>query len=220
MENRTIAILAAILAVISSFFILSGCSVLLPPAPMVEQQGDVQTVSDQPAQSAQPQPAPQPAPAEATAATPETASAETRNITEPELNTSGSLKLQDNLELCPHLALTISCDKYDLRGCDLRSMGSNAFNPDVLNCRDGQASKREDTQHKFCLIQDCEPLTKDSIVYGYGGSTAYAEYSYVKESVSGGIMLHYTLLRCGEQKMEFADINKCRYYRTSSGMFD
>jgi hypothetical protein len=136
------------------------------------------------------------------------------------IRTSGSLSLQSDTLLCPHLATTFSCDSYDIRRCDFaKIMVTDGFYPEIINCKDGSAKKGEDPAKKYCLIQDCEPLTEGNIVYAVGGKTAYAEYTYTKESTATGILLTYDLKRCGEMEKEFADKNKCQYYRTSSGLF-
>lgn len=144
---------------------------------------------------------------------------ETSNLT-AELPVSGSLELQNDLERCPHLADSFSCDKYDIRRCEFkRFVGRNGFYPDLIDCRDGRVDKGQNPGKKYCLIQGCRPLTSDNIVYAYGGPTAYAEYIYSVENVAGGIMTHYALDRCGEQYGEFDTSFDCNVYKSRLDMF-
>lgn len=147
---------------------------------------------------------------------------ETQNVTESDLNTSltsGSLDLQDDLKLCPHLAKRFSCDKYDIKFCEFTQMlGANDYYPNVLNCRDGQTAKGENPDHEYCLIQSCMPLASDGIVYAYGGTTAYAEYSYVKDRINEEVVLHYSLVKCGEMEKEFEKQDNCKFFRSDSGL--
>ncbi len=127
---------------------------------------------------------------------------------------SGSFDLQPDLGLCPHLADSFSCDKYDVRRCDFGEIvGRNDYYPDLINCRDGNTEKGENPQNKYCIIQECQPLDENNIVYAYGGPTIYAEYGYRVEKVANGILTHYTLRRCGEMHKEFDSEFDCTVYK-------
>ncbi|MBW2971484.1 hypothetical protein KY359_00465 [Candidatus Woesearchaeota archaeon] len=137
------------------------------------------------------------------------------NETEEELRISGSLRLQSNPELCPHLIRKFECDKYDLARCDSKTLvGQNDFYPDIISCWSGYDYRGEDPNHKYCFIQECRPLDKDSVVYAYGGTVAYAEYLYEVEKVEGGINTKYTLHECGEEFKEFPTSFDCRVYKS------
>lgn len=137
-----------------------------------------------------------------------------------EYSISGSLELQTDLERCPHLAQSFSCDRYDIRRCEFkRFTGRNGFYPDLIDCRDGRAEKGQDPEKKYCLIQECSPLTEENIVQAYGGPTAYAEYDYRVEKIEGGIMTHYSLLRCGETYKQFDNEFDCTVYKSRLDMF-
>ncbi|MFC1741721.1 hypothetical protein ACFL3V_04260 [Nanoarchaeota archaeon] len=139
----------------------------------------------------------------------------TAETDEAELKISGNLGLQKSLELCPHLAGSFDCDKYDLRRCDFKmTVGKNEFYPDLLHCRSGYDYRGENPAHKYCFIQECRPLEKENIVYGYGGTVVYAEYIYSVDTVDGGIMTHYTLDKCGEELKEFPTSYECRLYKS------
>lgn len=132
-----------------------------------------------------------------------------------ELEQSGSLYLQTDLGLCPHLAESFECDRYDIRRCAFKTfVGKNGFYPDLMNCRDGETRKGENPQNKYCIIQSCAPLQEDNIAYAYGGTTAYAEYRHSVEKVGGGIMTHYELRRCGEMHKEFDTDFDCTVYKS------
>ena len=131
------------------------------------------------------------------------------------IETSGSLDLQDDVGLCPHLAEQFECNRYDVRRCDFKKVvGKNDYYPDLISCRSGYEHKGEDAANKYCLIQECRPLEKENIVYAYGGPVIYAEYDYSVESVEGGIMTHYSLLRCGEAYEEFETNFDCTVYKS------
>lgn len=131
-----------------------------------------------------------------------------------ELEISGSLDLQEDLSLCPHLAPSFECDKYDIRRCEFKtSVGRNNFYPDLINCRDGDPDKGEDAGNKYCIIQACQPLAEDNMVYAYGGPTAYAEYDHTVHKTETGIMTQYDLLRCGEMHEEFETKFDCTVYK-------
>jgi hypothetical protein len=140
---------------------------------------------------------------------------EEANMTEEKPEISGNLDLQDNLELCPHLAERFECNKYDLRRCDFETfVGKNDYYPDLLSCRSGYDYRGENPDHKYCLIQECRPLEKQNIVYAYGGPTAYAEYIYSVKNVEGGILTHYVLHKCGEEYNEFKTSFDCKVYKS------
>ncbi len=133
-----------------------------------------------------------------------------------ELKTSGSIELQDSTALCPHLAESFQCDKYDIRRCSFKTLvGQNDFYPDIISCRDGYTYMKQDPKNKYCVVQECRPLENNGIVEAYGGPVMYAEYDYSVDNVEGGIMTNYKLLRCGEMFKEFKSSTDCReYYST------
>jgi hypothetical protein len=190
--------------------LIAGCGLILPKEagiaeePRAEDDSYADTDVEQQAAAASEQPAEQ-----------ETETAgEAEDTGPPPLPTSGSLDLQMRHDLCPHLVTNFSCDKYDLRNCGYTTMlGKEGFYPNVLNCRDGKTEGQV-----FCLIQECMPITEENIVRAYGGTTAYAEYTYIKDKVEGGIILHYKLSKCGETELEFETQDKCRFYRSTSGL--
>ncbi|NQU79428.1 hypothetical protein HQ545_06695 [Candidatus Woesearchaeota archaeon] len=140
------------------------------------------------------------------------------NITNITINVSavsGSLDLQQDIELCPHLARSFSCNRYDVRHCDINTIvGRDQFWPDLINCRTGRLDG-EDPDNRYCLVQECQPLHNDSIVDAYGGPTIFAEYEYREEKVGGGIMTHYTLKECGEVFMEFKSKFDCVVFKSN-----
>lgn len=139
---------------------------------------------------------------------------ETNVTVEVEMNISGSLDLQEDLLLCPHLAESFSCNKYDVRRCDFETfVGKNGTYPDLISCRDGR-KKGENPGNKYCLIQECGPVEEGNIAYAHGGMAAFAEYIYRVEKVEGGIMTHYTLKRCGETYKEFNSSFDCTVYKS------
>lgn len=141
------------------------------------------------------------------------------NVTE-EILISGDLQLQDDLGLCPHLARSFECDRYDIRRCDFKTfVGANDFYPDFISCKDGR-KPGENPDHKYCLIQECRPMQRDNIVFAYGGHSIYAEYVYSVENVGGGIITHYTLHRCGEKYVEFETSFDCTVYKSELEIFN
>jgi len=129
---------------------------------------------------------------------------------------SGSLDLQEDLSFCPHIVDSFSCDRYDVRRCEIKQIvGQNGYFPDLINCRAGEPDRNpgEKADNRYCIIQECQPIHEDNIVYAYGGPIIYAEYDYREEKVGGGIMTHYSLLRCGEMFMEFEDKFECTVYK-------
>jgi len=128
---------------------------------------------------------------------------------------SGNLNLQGNLDICPHLVRSFDCDRYDIRSCKFKNIvGQDDFFPDLMACRSGYSYRNEDPNHKYCFVQECRTLEKGNVVYAYGGPVAYAEYIYQVESVPGGIMTHYTLTKCGEERQEFDTSNGCKSYKS------
>lgn len=197
--------------------IIAGCG-FLPEKPGIEDAGE--PVLEEPVQEqAEPEPATDKSVEEVVeeeelVVAVEDITAET-DMTDGLPEISGSLDLQDNLGLCPHLAESFECNKYDVRRCDFKTfVGQNGYYPDLISCRSGYENKGEDTENKYCLIQECRPLEKENIVYAYGGPVIYAEYDYSVESVEGGIMTHYSLLRCGETYNEFDTSFDCRVYKS------
>jgi hypothetical protein len=139
---------------------------------------------------------------------------ETNVTTETAAKISGSLALQKDLSLCPHLAASFSCNKYDIRRCDFKmQVGKNGTYPNLMNCRDGR-KKGENPDNKYCIVQECRPIEEENIAYAHGGMVAFAEYIYKEEKVEGGIMTHYTLRRCGEDHMEFNSSFDCTVYKS------
>jgi len=71
--------------------------------------------------------------------------------------------------LCPHLAASFQCDKYDIRRCSFKTIvGQNDFYPDIMSCRNGYTYMKEDPEDKYCVVQECRPLEKNGIVEAYG----------------------------------------------------
>ncbi|MBN1543971.1 hypothetical protein JW898_00750 [Candidatus Woesearchaeota archaeon] len=217
----------AIIFLLAVSVIIAGCGFLPSEPPMSAAEGEGETAEAAPQQQTK---APQQPEAAAediieqvakeekkyTPAEPETLNeSNATNETEAPLMISGSLKLQGNQDLCPHLLRTFECDKYELGRCSFKTLvGRNGFYPDYLSCRSGYDYKGEDLNHKYCFIQECRPLEKDNIVYAYGGTVAYAEYLYRVEKVEGGIMTYYTLHKCGEERKEFSTSSGCREYKS------
>lgn len=219
MKNITILLL-----ILASLVLTTGCSMLFPqdsPIPPSPEDAATGQVSTQNAEQ-------KPADTEAAATdliqqmtVKEKKSNETlnqtnaTNITEVQLQTSGSLTLQSDPELCPHLNSSFSCDKYDIRRCGFKhTVGKEDYYPDLINCRAGKKEQGENQDYMYCLIQECQPLSENNLVFGYGGPTAFAEYIYTVEKVSGGIMTHYTLKRCGEQYNTFNSTFDCTVYKS------
>ena len=126
---------------------------------------------------------------------------------------SGSLELQSDLDLCPHLVQEFICDKYDLRDCKFKQiMGEDEFYPDNLFCRDGLSLKKGVSGNKYCIVQECRGITEGGIVSSFGGVMAYVEYNYDEETVKDGIMTRYKLLRCGEIQKSFIERTDCNHY--------
>lgn len=122
-----------------------------------------------------------------------------------EAKTSGSLNIQSDLDLCPHLKRKFDCDKYALKLCDLDNLGFAQFLPQQIKCRTSSVSGNE-----VCLLKECRPITdKGGIVKGYGGVFARGEYSFVKTSVDSQVWHDYSLERCGEMKKEFETEQDC-----------
>lgn len=149
------------------------------------------------------------------------AAEESQDIPEQEessIQISGSLNLQDDLSKCPHLAESFECDRYDISRCKFKTLvGKDDFYPDYIYCRDGRLEDGEKAGRKYCFIQECRPLEKESIVYAYGGPVTWGEYIYTVDKVDGGIMTHYQLVSCGEDRQEFEDSFDCTTYRSTLG---
>lgn len=143
----------------------------------------------------------------------------TENITEDiQPNISGTLDLQADLDLCPHLKREFDCNRYDVRWCETeRIAGKEGFLPEYMNCRDGETSKGEKKDHKYCLLMDCGPVAEENIVTQYGEYVAYAEYAYTFRQQGNTIITHYRLTRCGEEEKGFPNVNECRYYGSKIG---
>jgi hypothetical protein len=213
----------AIITILLAMLILVGCGFLPSKPPVEELQGETETIVETPAQPAAepapatpPAPAVEPAPVESkyTPAVSEIVNA--TNETTPALQISGSLDLQDNPQLCPHLVRKFDCDKYDLARCGFKTLvGQNDFFPDYLHCRDGYVNRGENPNHKYCFIQECRPIEKKNIVEAYGGPVAYAEYIYSVDKTDTGVMTHYVLDNCGEEHKEFPTSYDCRIYKSS-----
>jgi hypothetical protein len=227
MKKLNTSLIVLIASIMLIMILLAGCKIL-PASPASEpalaapeaQETQIRQTTEQPIPQTGEQTAAQPS--EGVAIVSNSSSESNTTVTETtELKISGSLKLQNDLSLCQHLSKEFTCDRYDPRGCDFtKLMSDNEYYPSVLNCRDGLTSKKENPAYKYCLLQECKPLTEGNIVYSYGGPTEFAEYAYTKEKTETGIIFNYVLKRCGEQQKEFADINKCKYYRTDSGLMN
>jgi hypothetical protein len=214
---------STIITILVAISLLAGCALL--PAKPAEVIGGGTTENVQPA-ATQTAPAPQPAPqptepaqsAEAQAPEPKYTPAvpEAKNdtpVAEPKLTISGSLKLQTDTTLCPHLVKMFECNKYDIRSCPFKTIvGKNDFYPEQMICRSGYSYKKENPDHKYCFIQECRTLEKGNVVYAYGGPVVYAEYAYSVQQVSGGIMTKYALASCGEESKEFKTSMECKSY--------
>jgi predicted small lipoprotein YifL len=229
MMKKSVTIIAAILilSVLAGCGYLPGGSPIPPPPeealqePAVEEQE--QQVAAEPELPEQPEAEPEELAAQEVIKTlaqeemtePEINETNQTNATNVTLEVSGSLDLQEELSLCPHLAESFSCDRYDVRRCNIgQIVGANEYYPELMNCRAGRAEKGEEPENRYCLIQECVPLHNKSVVYAYGGPILYAEYAYSEEKVPGGIMTHYTLLRCGEDHAEFNTSLKCISYKS------
>jgi hypothetical protein len=213
---------AVIVFLICSLIILSAGCALLPQKPAEALPGEDTTSTQPTPQSPQASPATQESvvddvieqvvatkyvPAEPE---PVNVSNETEEVV---LKTSGSLKLQSNLAMCPHLVQRFDCNRYDIRSCKFKTLvGQNDFYPDIISCRDGYEYRKEDPRHKYCYIQECRPLEENNIVDGYGGPVIYAEYIYSEEKTATGIMTHYALFSCGETWQESKTSADCRFY--------
>ncbi len=128
---------------------------------------------------------------------------------------SESLNLQDTLSLCPHLNVSFECNRYDIRRCEFKQIvGNNNYYPDLINCRAGKSSRGENPDNRYCLIQECQPIKKDNIVYSYGGPTIWAEYDYHEQKSVEGVMTYYSLKRCGEMQMQFNSSFDCTVYKS------
>jgi hypothetical protein len=209
----------AIIAILLAILVVVGCAFLPAKPPVEELQGETETISETPAQQAPAAPAPaaeqQPAQAESSYTPVVSEPANETNATAPALQISGSLVLQDNTQLCPHLVRKFDCDRYDLARCEFKTLvGQNDFFPDYLHCREGYTYRGEDPNHKYCFIQECRPIEKENIVEAYGGPVAYAEYIYSVDKTETGIMTHYTLDKCGEERKEFPTSYDCRIYKS------
>jgi hypothetical protein len=226
---KTVAII--VLAII---LLAAGCKTFFPPSPeeaTAAETGQADEAEDETGDTSSRQPTTQQTAEEAAEAVisqvaeekkeyleiEASAANDTNTTPEPEPAISGSLKLQESRELCPHLARKFDCDKYDLARCDFRTLAAqNKFYPDMISCRSGYDYKGENPNHKYCFIQECRPIEKDNIVKAYGGIVAYAEYIYSVDKAEGGIMTHYTLDKCGEEKKEFRTSYDCRVYKSTS----
>jgi hypothetical protein len=204
--------------------LLAGCGLLPKEPPVEELQGETNTIVETPAAPETQQPAPADATPPAAEVAPPVESKYTpaepviineTNETAPALQISGSINLQSNPQLCPHLVRKFDCDKYDLARCGFKTLvGQNDFFPDYLHCREGYVNRGEDPRHKYCFVQECRALEKDNIVHAYGGPVAFAEYLYEVEKTATGVMTHYTLLKCGEEHKEFPTSYDCRIYKS------
>ena len=203
-KSIMIFLIAAMLVVIV------GCG-FFPSEPPIEEPEEEIAAPEEPAE--QPEQLPEPEAAEEIEPVVEEEIAAEPEEKGPEI--SGSLDLQENLALCPHLAESFECNKYDIRRCNFNTfVGKNEFYPDLMNCRDGYTQRGENPDNKYCIIQECRPLQEENIAYAYGGPIAYAEYDYSVEQIEGGIMTHYTLLRCGETHKEFDTDFDCTVYKS------
>lgn len=213
----------AIVLAISSLLLISGCSLLfpqdspIPPSPEEAATGQVSTQKSQ-EKSSDSDAAASDLIAQMATAEKKNETANVTNITnttEAELQISGSLKLQTDATLCPHLNTSFSCDKYDIRRCDFKDfVGVEGYYPDLINCRAGRKDKGENPDYRYCLIQECQPISEENLAYEYGGPTIFAEYEYREEKVAGGIMTYYTLKRCGEQQNTFNSSFDCTVYKS------
>ncbi|MBU2561232.1 MAG: hypothetical protein KKD17_02960 [Nanoarchaeota archaeon] len=216
---------ALMILLLVALLTLAGCG-FLPSKPPIAGSGEDNGAAEAPAAKEQAKAPPEPEAAaeeiieqvakeEKKYVSVEPEPANDTNETEAPLMISGSLKLQANPDLCPHLARAFECNKYDLARCGFKTLvGQNDFYPDYLSCRSGYDYRGEDPNHKYCFIQECRPLDKDNIVYAYGGTVAYVEYFYRVEKVEGGIMTSYTLHKCGEEHKEFPTSSGCRVYKS------
>ncbi len=132
----------------------------------------------------------------------------------PELQISGSTELQGDLSLCPHLARTFECDRYDLRACRFKErIGENGYFPDHMRCRADENADFVRSDKRYCFIQECGPIVVGNLAEKYGGHVSYAEYDYREEKTAdGGIMTYYNLKKCGEEWKEFDSEYDCQIY--------
>jgi hypothetical protein len=210
MKKVVIVLLMAVLMII-----ILGCG-FLPAKPPVERAGEEVAAPAEPPKQEKAEALSEPETAEVVEQVVEAVEEEAvEEAAEEGLKISNSLDLQSDLTLCPNLANSFECDKYDIRRCDFKTfVGDNDFYPDLMNCRKGYDDRDENPDNMYCLIQECRPLEEDNIVYAYGKIIAYAEYAYNVEKVEGGIMTHYGLLRCGEIHKEFESSFDCQVYKS------
>ncbi|MFH1064672.1 MAG: hypothetical protein V1729_06320 [Candidatus Woesearchaeota archaeon] len=197
--------LATITLLVIFLLAIAGCG----PVPAQDEAGDEELVDEPllevPVQTAQVQ-------------EPEIAQDNTSDIADLEqgVEITGSLELQDDLSKCPHLMETFDCDRYDISRCKFKNLvGKDEFYPDYIYCRDGRLEHGESAGRKYCFIQECRLLEKENIVYAYGGPVTWGEYIYTVDKVDGGIMTHYQLVSCGEDRQEFKTSFDCTTYRST-----
>jgi hypothetical protein len=209
----TISLVLIVLFVI----MLAGCARLKEEATFISENAGDEAVSDEDTETAtgtavtpNPEAIPPKVPVQNKTVKTESAN-KTLNKTmmeQFEAEVSGSLSLQSDLELCPHLKRKFSCSQYALKLCDREQFGFAQFVPDGVTCSASTASTNE-----ICLLRKCGPISDEgNIVIGYGGVFARAEYSHVKRIDQGNVYHDYKLLSCGEMKKEFSTESQCVYW--------